>query len=408
MKFDSNLTDCVQTDIAIGKPVMLMGEPGIGKSSWVENLARVIHAQYFCLPCNQLATKEDLTGARLVPVEHEDGSVDYVQMFYPHATVQQAITAAVKNPDKKIVLFLDELNRTTSDVTSALLSLSTNRTIGSQQVPDNIIIISAGNDRGNVTPLDEASKSRFAIYHVAPDIDTYLTLDPQLNPYVKKTLEDDPNLLFCKQIAEQTDADEDEVQSYDGLPLDDILDDDGQDQLTTPRTITGISNWLNYQTDQQLIQWISETTQTQYGEISVLQEMLEAHTGHTAFTLALLKNITDGVSKPKHNAAPSTLIAKPVDFDKLFSLGTYSELESQLRAKSPDELSHILLWALTDDRDCSDIINITDHIIETFTADDSRTLMSLFVNNQYNRKNLSCFVDGDSDMSTTYKAFLIL
>ena len=68
MKFDNTLMLCVKKDLEKNLIPMLLGEPGIGKSSWLQNLANLMHTKCFTLACNQLADKADLTGARLVPV----------------------------------------------------------------------------------------------------------------------------------------------------------------------------------------------------------------------------------------------------------------------------------------------------------------------------------------------------
>ena len=134
-RFNNSLATLVSIDLKAGLVPMLIGEPGIGKSSWVRELASRLHARYFCLACNQLAAKEDMTGARLVPIENPDGTTDYEQRFWPHTVVKQAMRYATEHPDEQVLLFMDELNRTTPDVTSELLSIPTMRSIGDQEIP---------------------------------------------------------------------------------------------------------------------------------------------------------------------------------------------------------------------------------------------------------------------------------
>ena len=54
MKFE-NLTLLVEKDIKNNCVPMLVGDPGIGKSSWVESLAKRLGTKCFTLPVNQLA-----------------------------------------------------------------------------------------------------------------------------------------------------------------------------------------------------------------------------------------------------------------------------------------------------------------------------------------------------------------
>lgn len=84
MKFNDTLTTLVKQALEVGATPALMGEPGIGKSSFIEALAYSMGTKAFVLPCNQLADKADLTGARLVPYTKDDGTQSYKQVFYPH------------------------------------------------------------------------------------------------------------------------------------------------------------------------------------------------------------------------------------------------------------------------------------------------------------------------------------
>ena len=100
---------------------------------------------------NQLADKADLTGCRLVPVgTTKNGEKEYAQVFYPHVVIRNAIKYAEENPDETPILFLDEINRTTPDVTSEALSIPTLRSIGNTNIPDNLKVIIAGNDKGKI------------------------------------------------------------------------------------------------------------------------------------------------------------------------------------------------------------------------------------------------------------------
>ena len=197
MKFDNVLMTCVRKDLEKNLIPMLLGEPGIGKSSWLMALADMMHTKCFVLACNQLADKADLTGARLVPVTDEDGNVkSYKQEFYPHAVIHDAIEYANEHPHETPILFMDELNRTTPDVTSEALSIPTLRAIGSVHLPNNLRVVIAGNDKGNVTSLDEASISRFVLYRTQPDVETFISVNPELNPFVRNVLNAHPECIF--------------------------------------------------------------------------------------------------------------------------------------------------------------------------------------------------------------------
>ena len=48
---------------------ILIGEPAIGKSSFIESLGRELGSKTFTLQCNELSEKADLTGARTIPID---------------------------------------------------------------------------------------------------------------------------------------------------------------------------------------------------------------------------------------------------------------------------------------------------------------------------------------------------
>ena len=233
MKFDQTLMTLVRRNIEQNTIPMLLGEPGIGKSSWLTNLAALMHTSCFTLACNQLADKADLTGARLVPVTETQTdnngneilvTTGYKQVFYPHAVIHDAIEYAEKHPRETPILFLDELNRTTPDVTSEALSIPTLRSIGSKNLPNNLRVVIAGNDKGNVTSLDEASISRFVLYHVEPDVQTFFQVEPDLNPFIKTVLQPHPECIFCKKLIDAV-AEKDNDDDTAEVLVDDIKDD---------------------------------------------------------------------------------------------------------------------------------------------------------------------------------------
>ena len=185
-------------------------------------------------------------------------------------------------------------NRTTPDVTSELLSIPTLRSIGNRPLPDNLRVITAGNDKGNITALDEASISRFALYHVVPDTLTFIKVNEDLNVFVKNVLTRNPETIFGKSLpatltGNVTNDDDDD----DNASIEDIFDD-GEDmyQIATPRTITGISKLLNTFTNDDIKAMIAETVKNSDDDtVSVLQEIIEGHTGKTMFSMLLLLSL---------------------------------------------------------------------------------------------------------------------
>lgn len=400
MKFNSTLTSLVRSDLEHNHVPMLLGEPGIGKSSWVEGLAESMGAGFHCLACNQLADKADLTGARLQPKAAGDG---FEQAFYPHAVVSAAIDEAVSDPDRDVILFLDELNRTTPDVTSELLSIPTMRSIGDTSLPDNVKVIVAGNDHGNVCSLDEASISRFVLYRVEADVDTFMQVNPGLNSYIADVLKDDGSLLFCKHIDTKPADDND---AYD---IDDVMvDDDGMDQITTPRTVSALSDMLNSHDDSELLMWLNESASSATDAPSVLQEVVEGYVGHTAFSVRLLSHIATRLTARTTTSKGARMPVKPAEFDDLMSVPTRDEIVRVLGTLPQGELEACLLWAIMDPRDCANLIEVLCERVSSLSAENSNMLIGCANTAAANRRNLGAFASRGGALGAAYSVVLNL
>lgn len=406
MKFNDTLMKLIDADLGAGLIPMLLGEPGIGKSSWVEALGQRNATQVFVLPCNQLADKADLTGGRLVPIE---GTDEFKMVFYPHAVIMDAIRYAEEHTHEYPILFMDELNRTTPDVTSECLSIPTLRSIGSKKLPKNLRVIVAGNDKGNITSLDEASISRFVLYRVAPDVDTFLGLDANLNPFVKQVLLDHPETIFCKKIRMIAGTDNGQAGNDDddnSVDYDEIIDDaEEMNQIATPRTISGVSRWLNAFQNSDLIELLTDTRQIDGVEVSALQEALEGHTGKTSFTTFLLNEISSKISTV-NNQANAINVMKPQCYDAMKACPDMTALNDFIAKMSDAEKSGCLVYALYERADNTKYIHALAPEITTPTPPDLRTLMSLCANEMLDEANKDALMKCQCNLTSTLSIIL--
>lgn len=392
-KFDQTLMTFVRRDLDNGLIPMLLGEPGIGKSSWLIALADLMHTKCFVLACNQLADKADLTGARLVPVVDGAGNTtSYKQTFYPHAVIHDAIEYAKANPRETPILFMDELNRTTPDVTSEALSIPTLRSIGSVKLPDNLRVVIAGNDKGNVTSLDEASISRFVLYHVGPDVQTFLSLDPNLNIFVKNVLTAHPECIFCKTmpgVVAGSDKNGNDDDDDSDVCIEEILDEgDGMYQITTPRTLSGISKWLNSFTNQELMQALATTYIVDGVETSALKEGIEGHVGQTVFSALLLAEIASNVMNT-NNQVNAAIVGKPQCYDAMKNCKDRTALDTFVSNMSDNERSGCLLYLLYEKADNTVFIEALAPHVARLVPDDARRLMQLSAAEQLDSDNVN-------------------
>lgn len=373
-----NLNVLIVEDIEENNVPMLVGEPGIGKSSFVEGLAEFLKTKCFTLPINQIADKADLTGCRLVPYGTDaNGNPKYSQQFYPHTVIMQAIEYALAHPNETPILFLDEINRSTPDVTSEALSIPTLRSIGDVKIPDNLKVIVAGNDKGNVCSLDKASITRFVMYHIQPDCGTFMKVNPSLNPHVANVLRRHPNYVYCEAMTVEGDDDDDD----DDAAVMETDFEDALEQMSTPRTITSVSRWLNKYTDTQLMSMQA----TAAGDGTLLEEALYAHAGHTEFTLALLEDI---ISNPVANNAPVSVDpVEPALYAKLSQATSRQELEDAITAMTEDEKGEMLVWCLFNKTDNSRILDVLAPEIKSIPSNMFKQIGDLAADKKLDREN---------------------
>lgn len=331
----------------------IMGEPGIGKSSIMRAMCKERKWWFFEVLCNQLGDRADLTGCRSVKtIEAVNGKEEEVwkQIFFPHQEIQDAITCAKNHPDDIVVLFLDEINRTSSDITSAILSFTTARKIGTYTFPDNIRFIVAGNDKGNITSLDSASISRFVKFKLHPSATTYMSIEENLNPYIKQVLTANPEYIFCKSLNIVTSEISDDEGDDSAEATYEAFNEEceGFEQITTPRTISGLNAFLNKCTTDMLCHYISQISRnSETGEeTSMLQTIVEGHVGNTLFSAAICAAIAEDVSRGMLQKA-NTIVAptKPPIYDQILKCQDRQIRNSMIAALDDNQKSSVILYA---------------------------------------------------------------
>lgn len=327
----SESNDLVLADIKSNLVPALLGEAGIGKSSFLKDLAQKdLKSEVFVLSINNLSGREDLTGARLVK---DEKSGEYMQMFFPHEAVTSAIIYAKEHPDESPILFLDEFNRTTEDVTSAVFQLITERKLGSKSLPDNLRMVVAGNDAGNVSSVDTASVTRLVIYHMSPDLPKFLSVNPDMNPFVKSFLQTNPTALLYTKHANDTalstdddDADLDAEFGNASLVGAELLE--SFNQIATPRTWTGLSKKFNTlgldhsgsNDEHAILARLTSATQLS-PNVSMLDTVIQGHIGEGEIADALSRSIqtyyenTFPTNFVNTNAAPTVPDDTPLEHE---------------------------------------------------------------------------------------------
>lgn len=136
------------------RPVFLWGPPGIGKSDVVAGIANDLQGHMIDLRLAQM----EPTDLRGIPYYNKDtGLMDWA----PPIDLPDAETAS-QYP--VVVLFLDEMNSAAPSIQAAAYQLILNRRIGKYKLPDNVVVIAAGNresDKGVTYRMPAPLANRF-------------------------------------------------------------------------------------------------------------------------------------------------------------------------------------------------------------------------------------------------------
>lgn len=335
----------------------LLGPPAIGKTMAVNALAENGDFAVFSIDVNTLSDAADLTGVRTVQ-DPKDPS-RFRQVFFPHYTIQAANDHALENPDILVIILLDEINRTSSDVTSAALTLLTSRRCGNLNLADNIRFIVTGNDKGNISMLDSASLSRFALYPVRPDSQVLLNLlGEDLQPAIRDVLTEHPDWVLqsptpAGMVAVEEDPDDPSSVAVSDAQMAEFANqmDDTQDmsQYTAPRTIEGLNLWMNELGDTLMAELALEEGVSPDGQTTTeLMLGMLAHTGNTAFTAEVHAKMLKSLMAPAARAGTGGVaITRPAAWDSLRAATTKSQIEHIISSLDTDKQGDVLIFALT-------------------------------------------------------------
>ncbi len=138
----------------VKRPLFLWGPPGIGKSELVEGITKELGGLMIDLRLGQM----EPTDIRGIPFYNKDKNI---MEYAPPGDLPDEETAS-QYPI--VVLFLDEMNSAPASVQAAAYQLILNRRIGKYKLPDNVVMVAAGNresDKGVTYRMPTPLANRF-------------------------------------------------------------------------------------------------------------------------------------------------------------------------------------------------------------------------------------------------------
>jgi hypothetical protein len=147
------------------RPVFLWGPPGIGKSDVVKQIAIELSGSEDAMVDLRMAQMEP-TDIRGIPFFNKElNKMDWAE---PVDLPSEEFASKFKT----VVLFLDEMNSAPPAVQAAGYQLILNRRVGKYKLPDNVVIVAAGNrdsDKGVTYRMPMPLANRFVHLEMKPD-----------------------------------------------------------------------------------------------------------------------------------------------------------------------------------------------------------------------------------------------
>lgn len=148
------------------RPVFLWGASGIGKSDFVRDIAKEMNG--VSIDCRlHIMQPTDIMG---IPYYNKE---DNVMAWAPPIMLPSAKFAA---QHETVILFLDEMNTAPPATQASAYQLILDRKVGQYVLPDNVLIIAAGNretDRGVTYKMPAPLANRFVHIEIRSDFDSW-------------------------------------------------------------------------------------------------------------------------------------------------------------------------------------------------------------------------------------------
>jgi len=149
------------------RPIFLWGPPGIGKSDIVAQITDSLSNSYLIDIRLSLWEPTDIKG-----IPYFDSNANKMVWGAPAELPDEAMAAEYDH----IVLFLDEMNSAAPAVQAAAYQLILNRRVGQYKLPDNVIIVAAGNreaDKGVTYRMPAPLANRFIHIEMGVNFDDW-------------------------------------------------------------------------------------------------------------------------------------------------------------------------------------------------------------------------------------------
>ena len=160
---------CAPHVIKVRKPILLRGRHGIGKSEVVYQIAGDLELPVVERRASQM-TEGDLLG--MPSPEQIEVNGERASVFRPFEWFLRACT-------EPVVLFLDEVDRATTEVRQGIFELTDSRKLAGWKLHEDTIVVAAVNGgehsaQYQVNDMDPAELDRYTVFDVEPTVEDWL------------------------------------------------------------------------------------------------------------------------------------------------------------------------------------------------------------------------------------------
>jgi hypothetical protein len=148
------------------RPIFMWGPPGIGKSDIIKQLGEELDAHVIDVRLS-LWEPTDIKG-----IPYFDSNTNKMVWAPPGELPDEALS----KQHKQIILFMDEMNSAAPSVQAAAYQLILNRRVGTYKLPDNVVMVAAGNretDKGVTYRMPAPLANRFVHLELTVEWDDY-------------------------------------------------------------------------------------------------------------------------------------------------------------------------------------------------------------------------------------------
>ena len=198
-ELSSSYIELIKHNVPLSKfpSVMLWGQPGVGKSEGIDQICERIQAA-----TGKKAVKTDVRlllfnpiDLRGIPVADQDNDGEKVARWLKPLIFKM-------DPSKDVIniLFLDEISAAPQSVQAAAYQITLDKRVGEHKLPDNCIVIAAGNrtsDKSVANKMPKALSNRLMHFDISSDFEGWKSwaIKNDIHPIVLGFLTFKPNLL---------------------------------------------------------------------------------------------------------------------------------------------------------------------------------------------------------------------